>query len=150
MSEYEVLIMPLSEDDGGGYVAVVPDLIGCFSDGETREEAACNVEGAITEWIATNVNAGRKVPEPGLVRTQVGESENRTAQLIKDQQELIESQQEIIEGLYRQVKDAKISQNAAQLYLGGSQEWTELSRTHTGRLLPLEERRSAKTSKLTA
>ncbi len=37
--EYPVIISPLSEDDGGGFLATVPDLPGCMSDGETPEEA---------------------------------------------------------------------------------------------------------------
>jgi predicted RNase H-like HicB family nuclease len=41
--DYPVLITPLSAEDGGGYLATVPDLPGCMSDGATREEAAHNV-----------------------------------------------------------------------------------------------------------
>jgi antitoxin HicB len=44
---YKVLIEPLSEEDGGGYLATVPELPGCMSDGETRSEAHANVEDAI-------------------------------------------------------------------------------------------------------
>ena len=39
---YPVTIVPLSVDDGGGYAAVVPDLPGCMSDGESPEEALAN------------------------------------------------------------------------------------------------------------
>ena len=45
--EYAVVIEPLSEEDGGGFIATVPDLPGCTSDGHTREEAARNIEDAI-------------------------------------------------------------------------------------------------------
>ncbi|WOJ90459.1 type II toxin-antitoxin system HicB family antitoxin [Methylocapsa polymorpha] len=48
---YSVTIEPLSEADGGGFVAFVPDLPGCMSDGETPEEALANVKGAIETWI---------------------------------------------------------------------------------------------------
>jgi predicted RNase H-like HicB family nuclease len=37
--EYPVIIEPLPEDEGGGFVALVPDLPGCMSDGETAEAA---------------------------------------------------------------------------------------------------------------
>ena len=37
--DYPVLIEPLPVEDGGGFVATVPDLPGCMSDGETPEEA---------------------------------------------------------------------------------------------------------------
>ena len=49
--DYAVVIERLPDSDGGGYVAYVPDLPGCMSDGETREEAARNVEDAIACWI---------------------------------------------------------------------------------------------------
>ena len=43
--DYAVLIEPLSEEDGGGFVATVPDLPGCMSDGDTREAAAPEYRG---------------------------------------------------------------------------------------------------------
>jgi predicted RNase H-like HicB family nuclease len=49
--EYSVRIDRLAESDGGGYVATVPDLPGCMSDGETPEEALRNVQEAIASWI---------------------------------------------------------------------------------------------------
>jgi antitoxin HicB len=41
------MIEPLSEEDGGGFLATVAELPGCMSDGETRAEALANVEDAI-------------------------------------------------------------------------------------------------------
>jgi len=35
--DYPVLIEPLSLEDGGGFLATVPDLPGCMSDGDTAE-----------------------------------------------------------------------------------------------------------------
>lgn len=49
--EYMVRFEPLSEEDGGGYIAIVPDLPGCMSDGETPEEALVNVQEAISSWL---------------------------------------------------------------------------------------------------
>ena len=48
---YRIEIEPLSEEDGGGYLASVPELPGCMSDGETPEEALRNVQEAIVSWI---------------------------------------------------------------------------------------------------
>ena len=62
--EYPVIIAPLSAQDGGGFSAVVPDLPGCMSDGETPEEALVNVQDAIAAWIETARDLGRLVPEP--------------------------------------------------------------------------------------
>ena len=61
---YKVVIEPLSEEDGGGFLATVPEHPGCMSDGGTRAEALANVEGAIATWIHCDRKAGRAIPEP--------------------------------------------------------------------------------------
>ena len=48
---HAVHIEPLAASDGGGYLAIVPDLPGCMSDGETPEEALRNVQEAIASWL---------------------------------------------------------------------------------------------------
>ncbi len=42
-----VLIEPLLDENGGGFLATVPDLRGCMSDSDRREAAARNIEDAI-------------------------------------------------------------------------------------------------------
>lgn len=61
--DYQVIVRALDDEEGGGFLAEVPDLPGCQSDGETPEEAVENVRDAITEWIATAKKIGRAVPE---------------------------------------------------------------------------------------
>lgn len=61
--DYEVVISHLAEEDGGGYLASVPELPGCISDGETQEEALANVKDAICAWIATAEVMGRPIPQ---------------------------------------------------------------------------------------
>lgn len=62
---YAVLVQPLAEADGGGFEAIVPELPGCMSDGETLKEAIENVEGAIESWKEAAEELGRDVPAPG-------------------------------------------------------------------------------------
>ena len=62
--EYPVVIEALSEEDGGGFLATVPDLPGCMSDGETREEAARAIDDAIAQWIEEAKKLGRPIPKP--------------------------------------------------------------------------------------
>ncbi len=62
--EYAVVIEPLPEEDGGGFLATVPDLPGCMTDGNTREEAARNVDDAIASWLEEARSVGRAIPEP--------------------------------------------------------------------------------------
>jgi predicted RNase H-like HicB family nuclease len=46
-----VLIEPLGAEDGGGFVATVPDQPGCMSDGETPQDALANMRDATAAWI---------------------------------------------------------------------------------------------------
>ncbi|MFZ1965234.1 MAG: type II toxin-antitoxin system HicB family antitoxin [Roseiarcus sp.] len=64
VNDYPVIIEALTDADGGGFLATVPDLPGCMSDGETREEAARNIEDAIACWIEEAQATGRAVPAP--------------------------------------------------------------------------------------
>jgi predicted RNase H-like HicB family nuclease len=67
ISDYRIVIDRLSAADGGGYLASIPDLPGCVSDGETQEEAIRNVRDAMSAWIDEARRLGRSVPEPSLV-----------------------------------------------------------------------------------
>jgi antitoxin HicB len=62
--DYEIHIRPLSKEEGGGYLATVPELPGCKSDGETPQEALENVFDAIGCWIEAAEEMGREVPPP--------------------------------------------------------------------------------------
>ena len=63
-TEYAIMVEPLSEADGGGWLATVPALPGCTGDGETREEALSDVQNAIIEWQTAARELGRDVPGP--------------------------------------------------------------------------------------
>jgi antitoxin HicB len=60
----QVILYPDHED--GGWVAEVPSLPGCISQGETREEALENVRDAITTWIDGAKQTGMDVPDDTL------------------------------------------------------------------------------------
>jgi antitoxin HicB len=66
---YKIVIEPLSEEDGGGFLATVPELPGCMSDGDTREEALHNVEDAIATWLYCAKKMGQEIPEPRVHRS---------------------------------------------------------------------------------
>lgn len=70
--EYAIIIEPLSKEDGGGFLATVPDLPGCMSDGETPEEAAHNVQDAIMCWLEAAAEDDRPVPQPTWRQTLAG------------------------------------------------------------------------------
>ena len=62
--EYSARIERLADSDGGGYLAIVPDLPGCMSDGDTPEEALKNVQEAIASWIAAAKEWMMDIPRP--------------------------------------------------------------------------------------
>jgi predicted RNase H-like HicB family nuclease len=62
---YPIAIEPGNETTAWGVVA--PDLPGCFSAGDTLEEAMIQAEDAITAWIATTLDAGEDIPSPSSI-----------------------------------------------------------------------------------
>ncbi|MGD9867430.1 MAG: type II toxin-antitoxin system HicB family antitoxin [Hyphomicrobiales bacterium] len=70
--EYSVRIERLAESEGGGYVAIVPDLPGCMSDGETPEEALRNVQEAIESWIEAAKAWKQEIPQPSTPLARAG------------------------------------------------------------------------------
>lgn len=62
--QYPVVVAPLPPEDGGGFLATVPDLPGCMSDGDTPEQAIANVQDAIEMWIEAAAELGRTIPPP--------------------------------------------------------------------------------------
>jgi antitoxin HicB len=62
--DYFVEIEPLPQAEGGGFLATMPDLPGCMSDGDTVEELQRNIADAIECWIAAAQRLGREVPRP--------------------------------------------------------------------------------------
>ncbi|NCO36128.1 MAG: HicB family protein [Armatimonadetes bacterium CG2_30_59_28] len=60
--EYSVV---LHEAEEGGYWAEVPALSGCFSQGETVEQAMRNIRSAIVSHLAALTEDHRPIPQEG-------------------------------------------------------------------------------------
>lgn len=58
---YSRLLVP---DSNGGYSAEILEFPGCFSDGETAEEALENLEMAAANWVEAALQQGQSIPEP--------------------------------------------------------------------------------------
>jgi antitoxin HicB len=71
MNEYAFVVAPLTEEDGGGYVAVFPDLPGCMSDGDTPQEAVENAMDALAGWMEVQQERGVEIPQPGAAADRV-------------------------------------------------------------------------------
>lgn len=62
MYKYEIIIYWSQE--GGVFIAEVPELPGCMAHGDTPEAALANAQQAIELWIETAREFGDPVPEP--------------------------------------------------------------------------------------
>jgi len=62
---YPIAIEPGNDTTAWG--VVVPDLPGCFSAGDTMDEAISSASEAISLWIETRLDDGGDVPEPGEI-----------------------------------------------------------------------------------
>jgi antitoxin HicB len=67
LTEYAIMVEPLSAADGGGWLATVPALPGCMGDGSSREEALADAQRAIVEWQDAARQLGRAVPSPATL-----------------------------------------------------------------------------------
>lgn len=52
----------LQQEPDGGYVATVPALPGCVSQGDSREEALRNIKEAIDLYLEDVLDAGEAIP----------------------------------------------------------------------------------------
>ena len=59
--KYRVLVEP---DEDGVFVAEVPALPGCISQGQTRAEALANIKEAIAAYLESLEAHGEPVPPP--------------------------------------------------------------------------------------
>jgi predicted RNase H-like HicB family nuclease len=62
---YPVVIEPATETSSFG--VVVPDLPGCFSAGDTLDEALAGAEESAAAWIDATLDAGEPAPPPSSV-----------------------------------------------------------------------------------
>jgi len=64
---YPIFIEPGSDRTAFG--VAVPDLPGCFSAGDTLDEAMAGAEEAATAWIDTALDSGEPVPPPSSLES---------------------------------------------------------------------------------
>ncbi|NMA62651.1 MAG: type II toxin-antitoxin system HicB family antitoxin [Syntrophomonadaceae bacterium] len=62
--EYPIMLKRLTDEDGGGWLAEIPDLPGCMSDGETQHQALENIEDAKLAWLEIALKRGQNIPLP--------------------------------------------------------------------------------------
>ncbi|BCH12117.1 hypothetical protein MesoLj131c_63750 [Mesorhizobium sp. 131-3-5] len=103
--DYPIIIAPLGEEDGGGYLGFAPDLLGCMSDGETHEETLANTKEAIAEWIETAERRGMEIPAPGSAASRERSEKEHLVSALKDLAGSVDHIENRIQELERVVRD---------------------------------------------
>ncbi len=62
--KYSIVLKELPAEDGGGWIAEIPDLPGCMSDGETPQQAIESIEDAKIAWLETALKRKQHIPLP--------------------------------------------------------------------------------------
>ena len=63
---YKVDIIPDTEE--GGFIAIIPELKGCISCGNTIEATIQNLSDAKKAWLIAAIKNGIEIPEPKNAR----------------------------------------------------------------------------------
>ncbi|MCL2312842.1 MAG: type II toxin-antitoxin system HicB family antitoxin [Firmicutes bacterium] len=64
MNKYRYEIIIYWSDADNCYIAEVPELAGCMSDGASYSDCLSNLEVIIDEWLETAKELGRTIPVP--------------------------------------------------------------------------------------
>ena len=59
---YPACFYPYSNDEGSGYIVVVPDLLGCTTCGDSLAEAIEMGIDAASGWVLTEMEDGKPIP----------------------------------------------------------------------------------------
>jgi predicted RNase H-like HicB family nuclease len=65
MTKYRFTIV--IEEDEDGFFAHCPDLQGCYTQGETHDEAMANIKDAIRFHVEDRLESGEPIPEAAAV-----------------------------------------------------------------------------------
>lgn len=60
--DYRIEVKALAAEEGGGFLAWVPDLPGCMSDGDTPAQALARARTAAREWLDEALRLGLPIP----------------------------------------------------------------------------------------
>ena len=101
---YPMTASELSNEDGGGFLAVAPDLHGCMADGETAAAAIAELRLAIAEWIDEARRLKRKVPKPGSFAERTRQKNKAIGNLREAQERLIEEQDRLLKGKRKEIE----------------------------------------------
>ncbi|MDX7952198.1 type II toxin-antitoxin system HicB family antitoxin [Lichenihabitans sp. Uapishka_5] len=105
---YPVIVRPLSDEDGGGFLALAADLQGCMSDGATPAEAIANVQCAIEEWCDEARRLGREIPAPGTSSRKSKEGREALFKLLEKQDEILKLKEGLLAAQNKALEELRL------------------------------------------
>ena len=129
---YPIKLRPLSKEEGGGWFAEIPDLPGCMSDGETREEALRNLDDAKETWISTTIKQGSVVSTPSTESVYSGRLTLRLPKTLhrklaeRAEREGVSLNQLILSSLAYELGVSSKGSEQVDLRPSGSSDWARL------------------------
>ena len=64
--DYSINISTIPSDEGGGYLASIPDCPGCIADGDTIDEAIAEIRDAFEAWSMAEREDKGELPAPKI------------------------------------------------------------------------------------
>lgn len=62
--DYPINVVPIPDEEGGGYMVTLPDLPGCVADGDTIEQAIEEARDAFRAWTMAETEDRGSLPPP--------------------------------------------------------------------------------------
>jgi len=97
----------MSDEDGGGYLALAPDLKGCMGDGATPQEAIADVIDAIKEWSEEAIRLNRQIPTPYSQAKKHAKERKEITKYIETQSKLVNAQRDLLDAQKQAIKKAQ-------------------------------------------
>ncbi len=110
---YSVRLSQLAREDGGGWLASVPELPGCFADGETPDEAYAELKGVLEFWLQVAKETGKPVSEPAI-QEEVQYSGKTVLRMPKNLHRILAEQAELEGASLNQYMVSLLSYNAGR------------------------------------
>lgn len=63
---YSHVVSPIPDEEGGGFMFTMPDIVGVMADGATMDEAIADGRDAFESTVSALIDMGREVPPPNL------------------------------------------------------------------------------------
>ena len=66
LENYSINISTIPNEEGGGYLASIPDCPGCIADGDTIDEAIAEIQDAFEAWSMAKQEDKGGLPAPKI------------------------------------------------------------------------------------